>query len=378
MRLMHLSDLHIGKRVNEFPMIKDQEYVFTEILGMIDSEHVDGVMIAGDVYDKSQPSAEAIKLFDDFLTRIAEKKIPVFVISGNHDSTERVAYGGRLMRLSSVYLAPEFNGKLEPVVLNDEYGEIAFYLLPFIKPANVRGIYGDDEITNYNDAVKAVIDHTETDCKRRNVIISHQFVTGAVASGSEDVSVGGVDNIDYHLFDAFDYAALGHIHGAQRVGRDTVRYGGTPLKYSFSEVSQKKVVTIVDIKEKGNVEIHLLPLSPMHDMREIRGTYMELTARDFYKDTAVDDYLHVILTDEEETPDVIGKLRSIYPNIMRVEYDNTRTSSSNSVAASREMLSKSPVELFGDLYKLQNNREMTDEQIKYTLGIIDRIWGDEN
>ena len=375
---MHLSDLHIGKRVNEFPMIKDQEYVFTEILGMIDSEHVDGVMIAGDVYDKSQPSAEAIKLFDDFLTRIAEKKIPVFVISGNHDSTERVAYGGRLMRLSSVYLAPEFNGKLEPVVLNDEYGEIAFYLLPFIKPANVRGIYGDDEITNYNDAVKAVIDHTETDCKRRNVIISHQFVTGAVASGSEDVSVGGVDNIDYHLFDAFDYAALGHIHGAQRVGRDTVRYGGTPLKYSFSEVSQKKVVTIVDIKEKGNVEIHLLPLSPMHDMREIRGTYMELTARDFYKDTAVDDYLHVILTDEEETPDVIGKLRSIYPNIMRVEYDNTRTSSSNSVAASREMLSKSPVELFGDLYKLQNNREMTDEQIKYTLGIIDRIWGDEN
>lgn len=378
MRLMHLSDLHIGKRVNEFPMIKDQEYVFIEILGMIDSEHVDGVMIAGDVYDKSQPSAEAIKLFDDFLTRIAEKKIPVFVISGNHDSAERVAYGGRLMRLSSVYLAPEFNGKLEPVVLNDEYGEIAFYLLPFIKPANVRGIYGDDEITNYNDAVKAVIDHTETDCKRRNVIISHQFVTGAVASGSEDVSVGGVDNIDYHLFDAFDYAALGHIHGAQRVGRDTVRYGGTPLKYSFSEVSQKKVVTIVDIKEKGNVEIHLLPLSPMHDMREIRGTYMELTARDFYKDTAVDDYLHVILTDEEETPDVIGKLRSIYPNIMRVEYDNARTRSSNSVAASREMLSKSPVELFGDLYKLQNNREMTDEQIKYTLGIIDRIWGDEN
>lgn len=375
---MHLSDLHIGKRVNEFPMIKDQEYVFNEILGMIDSEHVDGVMIAGDVYDKSQPSAEAIKLFDDFLTRIAEKKIPAFVISGNHDSAERVAYGGRLMKLSSVYLAPEFDGKLEPVVLNDAYGEIAFYLLPFIKPANVRGRYGDDEISTYNDAVKAVIDHTETDPGRRNVIISHQFVTGAVASGSEDVSVGGVDNIDYHLFDAFDYAALGHIHGAQKVGRDTVRYGGTPLKYSFSEVSQKKAVTIVDIKEKGNVEISLIPLNPLHDMREIRGTYMELTARDYYKDTAVDDYLHVILTDEEEIPDVIGKLRSIYPNIMRVEYDNARTRSSNSVAASREMLNKSPVELFGDLYKLQNNTEMTDEQIKYTLGIIDRIWGDEN
>ena len=239
MRFIHLSDLHIGKRVNEFPMLEDQEFILTKILNIIDEQKPDGVIIAGDVYDKSVPSAEAVELFDDFLVRLSKRDMKVFVISGNHDSAERIAFGGRLMDKSGIYMSPVYNGKIEPVALSDEFGDVNIYMLPFVKPSNVRRFFPESEITSYTDAVKVAIDSMNIDTAKRNILITHQFVTGATRTESEDVSVGGTDNVDVSVFDSFDYVALGHIHRSQKCGSEYIRYSGTPLKYSFSEANDK-------------------------------------------------------------------------------------------------------------------------------------------
>ncbi len=285
MKLIHLSDLHLGKRVNEFSMLEDQEFILTKIINIIDGEKPDAVIIAGDVYDKSVPSAEAVQLFDDFLCRLAKRKLHVFVISGNHDSAERMAFGGRLMEMSGVHMSPVCNGNVKPISLEDEFGRVNFYMLPFVKPANVRRFFEDSEIESYTDAVRAAVESMNVNTAERNVIITHQFVTGAERSESEEISVGGSDNVDASVFDCFDYVALGHLHGAQSIGRETLRYSGTPLKYSFSEKDQTKAVTVVELGEKGRVCVSSLPLAPRRDMREIRGTYAELTLRDNYAGT---------------------------------------------------------------------------------------------
>ena len=319
MKLVHLSDLHLGKRVNEFSMLEDQKHILWEILRIIGREKPEGVIIAGDVYDKAVPPAEAVALLDEFLVRLAGMKTEVFIISGNHDSAERIAFGSRLIRESGVHLSPVFSGEIEPCTLTDEYGEAKIWMLPFIKPADVRHAFPEEEIADYTDAVRTVIRHMNPDPSVRNVLVAHQFVTGAARSDSEDVSVGGMDNVDASVFEPFDYVALGHIHGPQRIGRETVRYCGTPLKYSFSERNHVKSVTVVTLGEKGRTEIRTVPLIPLHDMREIRGTYEELTLRKNWEGTATDDYLHVILTDENDVPDAMARLRVIYPNIMKVD-----------------------------------------------------------
>ena len=230
MKIMHLSDLHLGKRVNEFSMLEDQEYILTKIINIIDEQEPQVVIIAGDVYDKSVPSAEAVELFDDFLVRLSKRNLKVFVISGNHDSAERIAFGGRLMDKSGIYMSPVYNGKVEPITLADDYGEVNFYMLPFVKPSNVRRFYPEYEIGSYTDAIKAAIDTMNMDANKRNVLITHQFVTGALRSESEEISVGGTDNVDANVFEDFDYVALGHIHRAQKCGSEFIRYSGTPLK----------------------------------------------------------------------------------------------------------------------------------------------------
>ena len=374
MKIMHLSDLHIGKKVNEYSMLQDQIYILKEILRIIDNEKVETVIIAGDVYDRSLPPNEALELFDEFLYQLSSRNVNVFVISGNHDSPERISYGGRMMTENKIFLSPVYDGNVKPISLNDDYGEVNFYLLPFIRPADIRRYFPDENIENYTDAVKVAIDNMNVDFSERNILITHQFVTGAELSESEDIIVGGTDNVSGEVFDGFDYVALGHIHREQTVGKDNIRYCGTPLKYSFSEAKHIKSVTILDFKDKENIEYSKIPLTPLRDMREIRGTYDELTLKSNYENTNVDDYLHITLTDEEDIPDAIGKLRSIYPNIMKLDYDNLRTRGSSIVDAIENIESKSPFELFADLFKQQNNQDMSEEQEEIMRNLIDKIW----
>ncbi len=373
MKIIHLSDLHIGKRVNEFSMIEDQEYILTKIINIIDNEKPQAVIIAGDVYDKSVPSAEAVQLFDDFLVRLAKREIKVFIISGNHDSAERIAFGGRLMGGSGIYLSPVYNGEITPVTLEDEKGEVDFFMLPFLKPANVRRFYPDEDITTYTDAIRCVISNMDITESRRNILITHQFVTGASRSDSEDISVGGSDNVDASVFDAFDYVALGHIHGPQSIGRDTIRYCGTPLKYSFSEKDHEKSVTVLELGAKGEAEIRTVPLTPKHDMREIKGTYEELTLKENYDGTDTDDYMHIILTDEEDVPDAMARLRVIYPNIMKLDYDNTRTRTASHIDGAQDAERKSEIELFAEFYEKQNGQPLSSEQMSFSAQLFENI-----
>lgn len=373
MKLMHLSDLHIGKRVSEFSMIEDQKYILTQILEMAEKEQVDGVLIAGDIYDKPVPSAEAVQVFDDFLTRLAVRGLPVYAVSGNHDSAERLAFGARLLSSRNVYLSPVYDGHVKPVTLTDEYGEAAIYLLPFVKPATVRHAFENEEIDTYQDAVRAAVSHMELDPSKRNILVAHQFVTGAARCESEEVYVGGLDQVDAALFDAFDYVALGHIHSPQHVGRETVRYCGTPLKYSFSEAEQEKSVTIAELREKGDITVRKLPLCPLRDMRRLRGTYLEVTALSFYQNTNTEDYVQITLTDEEDIPDGLQKLRIIYPNLMRLEYDNQRTRENQMVEGAGETERKSEQELFEEFYELQNNQPMSEQQQIFVRKLIQDI-----
>ena len=374
MKIMHLSDLHIGKKVNEYSMLQDQIYILKEILRIIDNEKIETVIIAGDVYDRSLPPNEALELFDEFLYQLSSRNVNVFVISGNHDSPERISYGGRMMTENKIFLSPVYDGNVKPITLNDDYGEVNFYLLPFVRPADIRRYFPDENIENYTDAVKVAIDNMNVDFSERNILVTHQFVTGAELSESEDIIVGGTDNVSGEVFDGFDYVALGHIHREQTVGKDNIRYCGTPLKYSFSEAKNIKSVTILDFNDKGNIEYSKIPLTPFRDMREIRGTYYELTLKSNYESTNTEDYLHITLTDEEDIPDAIGKLRSIYPNIMKLDYDNLRTRGSGTVDAIENIESKSPFELFADLFKQQNNQDMSEEQEEIMRNLIDKIW----
>lgn len=378
MKLIHLSDIHLGKRVNEFSMLEDQAHILKKILAVVDEEKPDGVLIAGDVYDKSVPSTEAVQLFDDFLVRLAERKLPVFIISGNHDSPERLSFANRLIDAVGIHLAPVYSGVVEPVTLSDEYGPVNVYMLPFIKPAHVRGFFPDTEITSYSDAVAAAIGRMNIDKTQRNVLITHQFVTGAQRSDSEELSVGGTDNIGAEVFCDFDYVALGHIHGPQNMDSGRIRYCGSPLKYSFSEAAQQKSVTVAELKEKGTLEIHTVPLIPRRDMVELKGSYQQLTLREFYENTTYqEDYTHITLTDEEDIPDAVAKLRTVYHNLMKLDYDNTRTRHSAAISGAENVETRSPIDLFAEFYELQNGLPMSAEQTELVASLIKKIWEGE-
>ena len=374
MKFIHLSDLHIGKRVNEVSMIEDQEYILSQILEQTDRIQPDAVLISGDIYDKSVPSAEAVTLFDNFLFALAERKLQVLIISGNHDSAERLAFGGRLMENKGISLSPVYDGSIAPITLNDEYGSVSFWMLPFIKPAHVKRFYPEEIIESYTDACRVAVKNMHLDPTRRNVLLTHQFVTGSATCDSEEISVGGTDNVDAAVFEDFDYVALGHIHGPQNIGSERIRYCGTPLKYSFSESNHKKSITVVELGEKGTFHLETVPLIPKHDMRQIRGSYEEITARSFYQDTAVDDYLQITLTDEEDVPEAVSRLRVIYPNLMKLAYDNTRTRSASVVDGALDVQKKSQLQLFSELYEIQNGQPMNDVQQEFMRELIESIW----
>ena len=377
MKLMHLSDLHLGKIVNGFPMLEDQKVILEQILELARQEQPDGALIAGDVYDKRVPSAEAVMVLDDFLARLAEQ-CEVFLISGNHDSAERLAFGGRLMSASGVHISPVYSGTVKTVERSDEFGPVQIHLLPFVKPAHVRQFFREAEISGYTDAVRMALSGIDTADGGRHVLVTHQLVTGALPCGSEELSIGGSENVDAEVFEGFDYVALGHLHGPQRAGGEHIRYCGTPLKYSFSEVNHHKSVTFVTIRGRGEVQIDTKPLVHMRDLKEIRGTYQELMARSYYQDTDLPgSYLHITLTDEEDVPEALGRMRQVYPYIMKLTYDNTRTRSQQNPLDQRVDARTRPLDLFRRLYQAQNNQPMSEQQDEFLARLIGEIWEGE-
>ncbi len=373
MKLFHISDLHIGKRVNGLSMVDDQKHILGQILLALERELPQALLISGDVYDKSVPSAEAVTMFDDFLCRVQALGIQVFLIGGNHDSIERLSFGHRLMENAGVHIAPVYSGALTEYELQDEYGPVQIWLMPFIRPADVRRYFPEANIENYQDAVQTVLENTQIDNQRRNVLLSHQFVTGAQLCDSEEFNVGGLDNVAWEVYGGFDYVALGHIHGAQYVGAEHIRYCGSPLKYSFSEEHHQKSITVVSLGEKGDVHIHTLPLVPLRDLRTLRGSFEELMDPGFYATQATQDYLRIELTDEEEVPEAIGRLRCVYTKTMLLDYDNARTRSASILQAAQAVAAKQPIELFRELYAQQNNQPMTDTQEHYLQNLLDDL-----
>lgn len=377
MKFIHISDLHLGKRVYEYPMNEEQEYILNQILEIIEKENPDGVLIAGDIYDKPIPPAEAVKLFDDFLVRLADRKTEVFVIGGNHDSIERIAFGARLMSSRGVHISPVYNGEILPVTMNDGHGKVNVFMLPFVKPAHVRG-FCDEEIYTYTDAIRSAISVMDVNPSERNILVAHQFVTGATRCESEEVSVGGLDNVDASVFEVFDYIALGHIHSPQNCGSPKIRYCGSPLKYSFSEAKDKKSVTVVELLEKGNTVIRTAELKPRHELVELKGKYEELTLKSFYENTAwQEDYTHITLTDEDDIPDAVSRLRTIYHRLMKLDYDNKRTRMNIEINGTDSVEAKTPDELFADFYLLQNNQPMSDEQAEFMKELIEKTSEDK-
>lgn len=374
MKLVHLADLHLGKKVNEFSMIDDQEYILKEIINIIDDEKTDGVLVAGDVFDRPIPSEEAIKLWDDFLNAMAKRNIQVFAISGNHDSAVRFAEHTSLMDSTGIHLSPEYNGKTNKYQIEKQGVKVNIYLLPFIKPIHVRHYFPDEDINNYTDACRVAIENMQVNKEELNILIAHQFVTGATRCDSEEISVGGLDNVDVTVFEDFDYVALGHIHGKQTIGRETIRYSGTPLKYSFSEKNHVKSVTVIEIDSKKDISVREVNLTPRRDMAEIRGKCSDLMQGISNENVDTNDYLQVILTDENDVPNAMSDLRRVYPNIMKLSYDNTRTREDRSLELNRDVEKKSPIDLFKEFYENQNNQSLTDEQREFMEELIEEIW----
>ena len=375
MKFIHLSDLHLGIRVNEFSMTEDQRYILERIMGIIDHEKPDGIIIAGDIYDKTVPPAEAVAMFDDFISGIAKRNIHTFIISGNHDSAERISFGSRIMDAGGIHISPVYNGKVTPVVMEDGFGRVNIYMLPFLRPSSVRAFYPDEDTDSYSSAMETAVRHLEINTSERNILITHQFVTGALRSDSEEISVGGTDNVSVHIFSEFDYTALGHIHRPQNIGSERIRYCGTPLKYSFSEAGHRKSVTIAELGRKGELSVRTEELIPLRDMVELKGSYEELMNRSFYERTSyTEDYIHITLTDESDVPDAVSKLRMVYRNLMKMDYDNARTRRQNVISGAAEVKETDPVKLFGEFFEAQNNIPMSAEQAAFAEDIIKEAW----
>lgn len=378
---MHLSDLHLGKNILEQSLISDQEYILKQIIDIVKDRNIDVVLIAGDVYDKGIPNIDAVRLFSNFLTRLYNLRVKVFVISGNHDSKDRLSFGNELFIDNGVYIEGIFSGNLKCIELDDDYGEFNIYMLPFVKPADVRSYFLEENIESYDEAIKCIIENTNVDKTKRNIIMIHQFVTASgvdlIRSDSENISLGGIDNIDISNFNDFDYVAMGHIHRPQKLIKETNRYAGSPLKYSFSEVNHKKSVPIIEFGKKGDINIELVDLIPLRDMKVIRGSLEELLDKNYVKDVKSEDYVHAIITDEDYVMDAVGKLRGVYKNILKLEYDNKRTNNYGIVSDEKivDIGKISELDLFKDFYFKQNNMELNGDKLKVLESVIGKIKG---
>ena len=379
MKFFHLADLHLGKKMNRLSMQKDQEHILREVLRMISEEKPDGLLLAGDIYDSSTPTEEAMGLLDRFLTEVSAMECKTFIISGNHDSNTLLSFGESFFALGGIYLSPQFDGNVKRVSLEDSYGEVCVYLLPYLNPAVVRRHFPGIPIASYTDAVRTVLESLQVDRGKRNVLLAHQFITGSERSESERVSVGGTDNVESSVFSDFDYVALGHIHKPQYVGKEgngpVIRYSGSPLKYSFSEINSVKSVTVVELKEKGNLTVRLLPLKPMRDLAEIKGRFEEVTARSFYEGKDLQDkYLRVTITDEREVENLRDRLALVYPHLMTIDFDNGASLSGPQTLELEEIESLSPLELVGKFFSEQHEgRELSKEQRDYAGKLLESL-----
>lgn len=356
MKFLHTADLHLGKQMNDLSLMEDQAAVLDQIVQVAVDEDVQAVLIAGDVYQRSTPQAEAMAMFDRFVSRLAEAGKMVMIISGNHDSAQRISYFSSLVRDAGVHLTEDFTGELQHVTLQDAYGPVTVWLMPFLRPAQVRRVWPEEKIASYQDAVAAVIRHAEIDCTKRNVLMCHQFVSGCVTCDSEEMSVGTLDQIDGAILVDFDYVALGHIHGPQKVLRETIRYAGSPLKYSFSEARHHKSVTIVEMYEKGDTQVRTVPLYPLRDVRCVEGLLKDLMDEPY-----TEDYVWITIHDELPPPDAKVSLSVNHPNMLKFSVVNSRTKTDQDVRAAEMMEKKTVQELFNDFYRLQNNDQLPSE-----------------
>lgn len=369
MKFLHLGDLHFGKSLGDFDLYEDQMYILNQILTLIRKESVDCVLIAGDVYDKALPSEASVNILDFFLSSLAKSGVRTFIISGNHDSDDRLHFGSELFASNQVFISSVFDGKLYKKTVEDEFGPIDIWLLPYVKASQVRHFFPDAKIESYDDAVKTIIESADIDTERRNIIVAHQFVTGKSdmdpeLGGSEGIgvqTVGLVEKIGYDCFDSFDYAALGHIHSPQRVGRDEVRYSGSPLKYSLSEVNNLKSVPVVTMGEKGQVSIELFPLKPIRDLRHIVGTLDEILDKNNI--TSPEDYIYVTLKDEDIINDAMGIIRQVYCNTVKLDYDNSHTRAIEHTDISSVVENKSFDEIISEFYSQMYGCEISDEEM---------------
>ena len=368
MKLLHTSDLHIGKSLLDYDLLEDQRYIFDRIIDIAKEQEVDALLIAGDVYDKAVPSEGAVRLLDNFLKKLKDEHIKTFIISGNHDSDDRLNFASKFLSDSDIYIAAKYNGELDKYVLNDEYGDLNIYMLPYIKASTVKHFHKDADIENYEDAVRCVFDKDGVDSSVRNVILSHQFVAGKshpTLSGSESPSVthvGNVEVIGYDVFDAFDYVALGHIHSLQRVGRDEVRYSGSPLKYSLSEVNDDKSVTLITLKDKGDVDLEYIPLKPLREMRHIKGELKNLIAN--VDEDTVDDYIYITLTDEDVIDDAMGVIRNYYNRPVKLDYDNSRSKDISFEDVELKTESKPITDILGEFYNKMYGVDISEDEMK--------------
>lgn len=361
MNLLHIADLHIGKRVNEFSMTEDQAYVLKQIVKMVEDEDCHGILIAGDIYDKSLPSAEAVAMADEFLTGLAKTKKPVFIIAGNHDSPERIAYAKDLLRGQNIYLSGAFSGVLDKVTLEDEYGPLRVYMLPFVKAGQVKRYYPKEEIKSCEEALSLIFKNEKIDKSMRNILITHQFVAGGSLCESEEY-VGGLGGISWHIFDDFDYVALGHLHGSQSVGRESLRYSGSLLKYSFSEKNHRKGALKVKLGQKGQIEIEKKEFAFLHDLREIKGNFDELMKEDYSE-----DYMRILLMDERMPIDAIGSLRTRFPNIMQLSMEKGLGLKTEDLSLQKGVEDKGFLELFEDFYRMHSGKDGMEQEERHLL-----------
>lgn len=375
MKFFHLSDLHIGKQLHFYSMREEQRAVLKEIVQYAKEEKPAAIVIAGDVYDKSVPSAEAVAVFDEFVRDLSELSIKILVISGNHDSPERLEFASSFLEKGDLYIAGlppvKETDHIKKVTCEDEFGDVCFWLLPFLKPAYVRGVFPEEETLSYTEAVKKLIKREQIDKEIRNVLISHQFFTAAghepSRSDSETVYVGGAGNVDISAIMDFDYGAMGHIHKAQKVGEDRFRYCGTPLKYSAGESRDKKSLTVVTLGKKGEKpEIKELPLHPLRDVQQYKGKFEELM------ELGTDDYVSLTLTDEKMPYQPRERLEKVFPNILELKVENTRTERELS-GLSGEFRISDPYSLFKQFYEEIHGISMTEKEQGIVKEILEQV-----
>lgn len=375
MRFMHLADLHLGKNVNGYSLIKDQEYALDQIIKLLKKEDIDTLLIAGDIYQSSVPSIEATKLFSKFLSQLKDLKIRVLIISGNHDSSDRLAYANSFLKDSEIYISDTYDGQIECVRLEDEYGPINFYLFPYLKPSDVRP-YFEEKISSYEESIRAVIDSIEINEEERNVILSHQFILNAELSDSEEIYAGLLEAVSEKLYDKFDYVALGHIHKKQDFLAGKARYPGALLKFSATEANYDKTITIVDLKEKNNLRVEEFKIDYLRDMRIIKGLYKDIIEAS-KTDQAKDDYIHIELLDEDEIYDGFNQLRNIYPNIMTYKYKDRQVNVEDLEDFVEKADNKTPLDLFTEFYKTILGKDITEDKLEIVKNEIEEIWGND-